>query len=71
MGSCHFLVSHILFTQGIYAYCAVPRRTQTELRRRLFPDEDPDTCLEPGKVAEIVVSIALDASPLLTGQVWD
>ena len=73
-----------LIIAGIQAYCVVPRRTNTDLRSRLFPDavwrvcgvdgndkvQDPTDALDAGHVADVVVSVALDTSPLLSGQLF-
>ncbi len=53
---------------GVNAFCVMPRRTFTQLRQKLYPDEDPDTCLQPEQVAAVIISVATDSNPLLTGQ---
>ena len=53
---------------GVLAYCVVPARTNTALRRSLYPDEGGVGCLDPWDVAEVIVSCATMANPLLSGQ---
>eukprot|EP00048_Salpingoeca_helianthica_P001291 m.48200 g.48200 ORF g.48200 m.48200 type:complete len:495 (+) comp11350_c0_seq1:22-1506(+) len=53
---------------GVYAYCVVPRRTDTDLRRQMFPEEDPGASLRPEHVAAVIVSVVMDSNPMLTGQ---
>jgi 3-oxoacyl-[acyl-carrier protein] reductase len=40
---------------GVYAVCISPARTRTKMRRRLFPDEDQTTLLEPSDFAKVVM----------------
>jgi 3-oxoacyl-[acyl-carrier protein] reductase len=39
---------------GIYAVAVSPGRTRTKMRKSLYPDEDPDTLLEPADFAAVV-----------------
>jgi NAD(P)-dependent dehydrogenase (short-subunit alcohol dehydrogenase family) len=55
---------------GVLAYCVVPTRTDTPLRRTLYPEENGEGCLKPWDVAEVIVSCATTANPLLTGQAF-
>eukprot|EP01136_Pigoraptor_vietnamica_P026173 Opistho-1_new@80942 len=55
---------------NVFAYCVVPRRTATQLRRELYPTEDPDTCLKPEDVAQTIVSVATEWMPWLTGHAF-
>ncbi|KJE94550.1 notch1-induced protein [Capsaspora owczarzaki ATCC 30864] len=55
---------------NIFAYTVVPRRTATELRRALYPDEDPATCLLPEEVAHMVASVATEWQPYLSGHAF-
>ena len=55
---------------GVLAYCVVPSRTDTPLRQALEPNEKGVGCLKPWDVAEVIVSCATTANPLLTGQAF-
>ncbi|MFA6119533.1 MAG: bifunctional cytidylyltransferase/SDR family oxidoreductase [Parachlamydiales bacterium] len=37
--------------------CLVPQRTNTQMRRKFFPDEEIDTLLDPKNVAEEIINI--------------
>lgn len=52
---------------GVLAYCVVPSRTDTTLRSSLKPEEGGAGCLKPWDVAEVIVSCATAANPLLSG----
>ncbi|MBX6350647.1 MAG: bifunctional cytidylyltransferase/SDR family oxidoreductase [Clostridia bacterium] len=53
---------------GIHAFTVVPERTATELRRRLYPEEDPSQILQPETVAEVVAFCATEWLGPLSGQ---
>ena len=68
-------------TPAISAYCVVLRGTSSchldevhthcQLLDHSSPRQDPTLAHELGSVADVIVSVALDASPLLSGQsVW-
>ena len=42
---------------GIKVYCVSPGRCATKLRKRLAPDEDPTTIMQPEEVAEVICNI--------------
>jgi len=53
---------------GIKIYSISPGRTATELRRRLAPEEDPATIMQPGQVADVIAQLMSDAEITLDGQ---
>lgn len=53
---------------GIKVYCVSPGRCATELRRKLAPEEDPTTIMQPEDVAEVIVNLSGDAGNALDGQ---
>lgn len=55
---------------GIYAYTVVPRRTATQLRRALYPTEDPAVQMPVEAVAQMVCSVATEWQPWLTGHAF-
>ena len=53
---------------GIKVYSISPGRTATELRRKLAPEEDPATIMQPGQVADVIAQLMSDAEITLDGQ---
>lgn len=41
--------------EGLYAVCLAPGRTQSKMRKGLFPDEDQDTLLRAEDFAKVIV----------------
>ena len=52
---------------GIRVYCVAPGRCATDLRRRLAPDEDQSTIMQPAEVAEFIHHLIIDGR-LVDGQ---
>ena len=52
----------------IKVYTISPGRCATELRRRLAPDEDPSTIMQPDQVADVVATLMSDGENCLDGQ---
>lgn len=53
---------------GIKVYCISPGRCATKLRRRLAPDEDPKTIMQPEDVAEVICNLISPTECCLDGQ---
>ena len=53
---------------GIMVYCVSPGRCATKLRRRLAPDEDPSTIMQPEEVAEVICNLISPQELCLDGQ---
>lgn len=53
---------------GIKLYCISPGRCATKLRKRLAPDEDPTTIMQPDDVADIIVKLLDPHEYCLDGQ---
>lgn len=53
---------------GIKVYCLSPGRCATKLRRRLAPDEEPSTIMQPEDVAEVICHLASPEEQCLDGQ---
>jgi short-subunit dehydrogenase len=53
---------------GIKIYSISPGRTATELRRKLAPEEDPSTIMQPGQVADVIAQLMSDDEVTLDGQ---
>lgn len=53
---------------GIMVYCVSPGRCATKLRRRLAPDEDPSTIMQPNEVAEVICNLMDPKECCLDGQ---
>jgi len=53
---------------GIKVYCVSPGRCATKLRRRLAPDEDPNTIMQPEDVAEVICNLMDPKECCLDGQ---
>ena len=53
---------------GIDVICLSPGRCATDLRRKLAPDEDPSTIMQPGQVADIIKLMTSATGRLLMAQ---
>ncbi len=53
---------------GIRVYCVSPGRCATKLRKRLAPDEDPMTIMQPEEVAKMIVNLISEDGGCLDGQ---
>jgi NAD(P)-dependent dehydrogenase (short-subunit alcohol dehydrogenase family) len=53
---------------GIKIYSISPGRTATELRRKLAPEEDPLSIMQPSQVADVIAQLMSDAEITLDGQ---
>ena len=53
---------------GIMVYSVSPGRCATKLRRRLAPDEDPSTIMQPEDVAEVICNLMNPDEKCLDGQ---
>lgn len=53
---------------GIKVYCVSPGRCATKLRRRLAPNENPDTIMQPSEVAVVISRLIDDKEECLDGQ---
>lgn len=53
---------------GIKVYCISPGRCATKLRKKLAPDEDPNTIMQPQEVAEIICRLMAPDEMCLDGQ---
>ncbi len=53
---------------GIKVYCVSPGRCATKLRRRLAPNENPATIMQPSEVAAVIVRLIDDQEECLDGQ---
>lgn len=53
---------------GIKVYTISPGRTATELRRKLAPEEDMSTIMQPDQVAEVIATLMRDSESVLDGQ---
>ena len=53
---------------GIMVYCVSPGRCATKLRKRLAPDEDPTTIMQPAEVAEVICNLMNPEERCLDGQ---
>lgn len=53
---------------GILVYCVSPGRCATKLRKRLAPDEDPSTIMQPEEVAEVICNLLNPEECCLDGQ---
>lgn len=60
-------MSEELRPYNILVYCLSPGRCATELRKKLAPDEDPKTIMQPEEVAELVYYLSLHGE-LIDGQ---
>lgn len=53
---------------GIKVYTISPGRCATELRRKLAPEEDPSTIMQPEDVATVIANLVHDDETCLDGQ---
>lgn len=53
---------------GIKVYCISPGRCATKLRKRLAPNEDPTTIMQPEDVAEVICNLISPRECCLDGQ---
>lgn len=53
---------------NIAVYCISPGRTATELRRKLAPEEDPSTIMQPENVASVIGMLMNKLEKSLAGQ---
>ncbi len=53
---------------GIKVYCVSPGRCATQLRRKLAPNEDPSTIMQPDEVAEVICNLLSSSENCLDGQ---
>ena len=53
---------------GIKVYCISPGRCATALRRKLAPEEDPTTIMQPEHVAEVIATLMSEDETCLDGQ---
>lgn len=53
---------------GILVYCVSPGRCATKLRKRLAPNEDPSSIMQPEEVATVLCSLVSDSEKCLDGQ---
>jgi 3-oxoacyl-[acyl-carrier protein] reductase len=53
---------------GIKVYSISPGRTATELRRKLAPEEDPTSIMQPTHVADVIAQLMSDTEQTLDGQ---
>ena len=61
-------LSEELAGSGIKVYSISPGRTATELRRKLAPDEDPSTIMQPDAVADVIAMLVGERERTLDGQ---
>ena len=53
---------------GIKVYCVSPGRCATKLRKKLAPNEDPSTIMQPCEVADIICKLIANNESCLDGQ---
>ena len=61
-------LSEELAEYGIKVYCVSPGRCATKLRKKLAPNEDPSTIMQPEEVAEIICRLVSEDENCLDGQ---
>lgn len=57
-----------LRTYNIKVFCICPGRTATDLRKKLVPNEDPHSIMQPRAVVEVVKYCLCEESDVLEGQ---
>ena len=58
-----------LRSYNIKVFCICPGRTATDLRKKLVPDEDPTTIMQPRAVVNVVEFCLDERSDVLEGQI--
>ena len=53
---------------NILVYCISPGRAATDLRRKLAPEEDPSTIMQPEHVAKVIGNLMRMSEQCLDGQ---
>jgi 3-oxoacyl-[acyl-carrier protein] reductase len=61
-------LSEELAGTGVRIYTISPGRTATELRRKLAPEEDPNTIMQPDAVADVIAMLVGEGERTLDGQ---
>ena len=61
-------LSQELAEYKILVYCVSPGRCATKLRKKLAPDEDPATIMQPEDVADVICRLVDDSEMCLDGQ---
>jgi 3-oxoacyl-[acyl-carrier protein] reductase len=61
-------LSEELAEYRIKVYCVSPGRCATALRKKLAPDEDPSTIMQPEEVSNVICQLVSDEERCLDGQ---
>lgn len=61
-------LSQELAEYKILVYCVSPGRCATKLRKKLAPDEDPSTIMQPCEVAQVICNLVDENEKCLDGQ---